>query len=93
MTYEELKAKELKLTEELKNVRAEIIMSEQTQAHNLLGLAIKHLEDVDNMMLGTDCYFEVWCEECEESYDTNVSLADVIQSLKVLREEKVRGRR
>jgi hypothetical protein len=86
MNYEELRVKEMKLAEELKAVREELAKAEQTKAVNLLGVAIKSLEDVDSILLSPDCDFEVYCEECEAEFDTRVSLADVIQSLKDLRE-------
>lgn len=86
MNYEELKEKEMKLAEELKKVREELAKAEQTKAINLLGVAIKSLEDVDNILLSPDCYFEVYCEECKTEFDTQIMLADIIQSLKDLRE-------
>lgn len=87
MNYEELRVKEMKLAEELKAVREELAKAEQTKAVNLLGVAIKSLEDVDSILLSLDCNFEVYCEECETEFDILVSLADVIQSLRDLREE------
>lgn len=84
MNYEELREKEMKLAEELKAVREELAKAERTKAINLLKIAIKSLEDVDSILLGTECYFEVWCDECEQEFDTHISLADVIQSLRDL---------
>lgn len=89
MTYEELKAKETKLADELQAVRQEIAKAEEVKAINLLGIAIKTLEDVEDILTYPDCEFEVYCEECCENFDTFVPLADVIQSLRFLR-EKVR---
>jgi len=87
MTYEELKAKEVKLADELQAVRREIAKAEEVKAINLLGIAIKSLEDVEDILINAECDFEVYCEECNENFDTYISLADVIQSLRVLREK------
>lgn len=85
MNYEELREKEMKLAEELKKVREELAKAERTKAINLLGVAIKSLEDADSILLNPDCYFEVYCNECDMEFDTQISLADVIQSLRDLR--------
>ena len=84
MTYEELREKEMKLAEELKAVREELAKAERTKAINLLKIAIKSLEDVDSILLSPDCYFEVYCNECDMEFDTHLSLAEVIQSLRDL---------
>ena len=86
MNYEELKAREIKLADELQAVRKEIAKAEEVKAINLLGIAIKSLEDVENILTNSKCDFEVYCEECQESFDTYISLADIIQSLRDLRE-------
>lgn len=86
MTYEELKAEELRLAEKLSQVRKEIAQAEEVKAINLLGIAIKSLEEAEDILANPDCYFEVYCEECETEFDTQVSLADIIQSLRDLRE-------
>lgn len=86
MNYEELKAREIKLADELQAVRKEIAKAEEVKAINLLGIAIKSLEDVENILTNSECDFEVYCEECQESFDTYISLADIIQSLRDLRE-------
>ena len=85
MNYEELREKEMKLAEELKKVREELAKAERTKAINLLGVAIKSLEDADSILLNPDCSFEVYCNECDIEFDTQISLADVIQSLRDLR--------
>lgn len=87
MTYEELRAKEMKLDDELQAVRREIAKAEELKAINLLGIAIKSLEDVEDILTNPECDFEVYCEECNENFDTYVSLADVVQSLRDLREK------
>ena len=86
MTYEELRAREMKLADELQAIRKEIAKAEEVKAINLLGIAIKSLEDVEDILSNPDCDFEVYCEECNENFDTYISLADVIQSLRDLRE-------
>ena len=86
MTYEELRARETKLADELQAIRREIAKAEEVKAINLLGIAIKSLEDVEDILMNPECAFEVYCEECNENFDTYISLADVIQSLKDLRE-------
>ena len=85
MNYEELKEKEMKLAEEIKAVREELAKAEQTKAINLLYIAIKSLEEAMTLLLNPECYFEVYCEECEAEFDAQISLSDVIQSLKILR--------
>lgn len=86
MTYEELRARETKLADELQAIRREIAKAEEVKAINLLGIAIKSLEDVEDILMNPECDFEVYCEECNENFDTYISLADVIQALKDLRE-------
>ena len=73
--------------EELQAVRREIAKAEEVKAINLLGIAIKSLEDVEDIFTNLECDFEVYCEECNENFDTYISLADVIQSLRDLREK------
>ena len=85
MNYEELKEKEMKLAEEIKAVREELAKAEQTKAINLLGIAIKSLEEVDSLLLNPECYFEIYCELCSGEFEAQVSLIDIIQSLKSLR--------
>ena len=88
MNYEELKAKEMELAEELKKVREELVKTKQVKAINLLSIAIKSLEEVDSLLLSPECWCEVYCDGCESEFDVRISLADVIQSLRDLRETK-----
>lgn len=85
-TYESLKAKENELLAQLSELREEIKNAENDIITDKLNTALKCLIDVDEMTSGYyRCSIEVYCEECEENFEVDVDLSEIIESIQHIR--------
>ena len=89
MNYEELREKERELAKALIEVREQLAKMDEEKALELLQIAINSLKKFEEIT-GSEfnCELEVYCDECEESFDTNIPIDDIIQSLKDLKERE-----
>ena len=84
--YANLKNKEKELLVQLKRVQDEIKDAENEIVEEKLNTALQYLADVDEMTNGYyRCTIEAYCEECEETFETDIDLAEVISALQQLR--------
>ena len=89
MNYEELKVKEMKLAEELKAVREELEKMDEEKALELLQTAINSLKEFEEITGNEfNCELEIYCDECDKSFDDYVPMGDIIQSLRDLKEKE-----
>ena len=87
MTYEELRARERELTETLIKVREQLEKMDEEKALELLQIAINSLKKFEEITGNEfNCELEIYCDECNTSFDAYVLIEDVIQSLRDLKE-------
>ena len=89
MNYEELREKERKLAKELIEVREQLEKLDDEKAFELLQTAINSLKEFQEIT-GSEfnCELEIYCDECDKSFDAYVPTDDIIQSLIDLKERE-----
>ena len=89
MNYEELKERERELTKALVEVRKQIEKMDEEKALELLQIAINSLKKFEEITGNEfNCELEIYCDECNTSFDAYVLIEDVIQSLRDLKERE-----
>jgi arginyl-tRNA synthetase len=85
-TYESLKSREKELLAQLHELKEEIANAEKDIINEKLNTAIQYLADVDEMTNSFyRCTVGTYCENCEESIEADVDLAEIIEALQQLR--------
>ena len=89
MNYEELRERERKLAKELIEVREQLEKLDDEKALELLQTAINSLKEFKEIT-GSEfnCELEIYCDDCDKSFDAYVPMEDIIQSLKDLKERE-----
>ena len=87
MNYEELRERERELVKALVEVRDQLAKMDEEKALELLQIAINSLKKFEEIT-GSEfnCELEIYCDECEKEFDAYVSMGDIIQSLRDLKE-------
>ena len=89
MTYEELREKERKLATELIEVRDKLAEMDEAKAKELLQIAISSLKEFEEITGNEfNCELEIYCEECDKSFDAYVPMEEIVQSLRDLKERE-----
>ena len=89
MNYEELREKERELAKALIEVRDQLAKMDEEKALELLQIAINSLKNFEEIT-GSEfnCELEIYCDECDKSFDAYVPMGDIIQSLRDLKERE-----
>lgn len=84
--YVNLKHREKELLAQLAEVKEELKIAENQIIEEKLNTALQCLADVDEMTNRYyRCSIKAYCENCEEDFDMDIDLAEIIEALQAIR--------